>query len=101
MLALMGMLLPLSIPQAYFYAYEARAYGMVLGFCGAAVVCWDLAHATPWRGLALLGLPLCLAAAVASTLYAGRRPRRRPWPSSRVVSTRATRSVTGGSWRPR
>ena len=70
MLALMGMLLPLSIPQAYFYAYEARAYGMVLGFCGAAVVCWDLAHATPWRGLALLGLPLCLAAAVASHPYA-------------------------------
>jgi hypothetical protein len=69
-LAAIGMLLPVTAPAAYFYAYEARGYGMVLGFSGAAVVCWDLAHARRWRRLALLGLPLCLAAAIATHFYA-------------------------------
>jgi hypothetical protein len=65
-LAAVGMLLPMTVPLAYSYAYEARGYGMALGLCGAAVVCWDLADATRWRRAALLGLPICLAAAVAN-----------------------------------
>ena len=69
-LAAVGMLLPMTVPLAYSYAYEARGYGMALGLCGAAVVCWDLAEATRWRRAALLGLPICLAAAVATHLYA-------------------------------
>ena len=70
MLAWVGMLLPVTVPAAYFYAYEARGYGMVLAFSGAAVVCWDLAHHTRWRRVALLGLPILLAAAIATHLYA-------------------------------
>ncbi|HSP96974.1 MAG TPA: glycosyltransferase family 39 protein, partial [Candidatus Dormibacteraeota bacterium] len=69
-LAAIGMLLPVTAPVAYSYAYEARGYGIVLGFSGAAMVCWDLAHDSRWRRLALLGLPICLAAAIATHFYA-------------------------------
>lgn len=70
LLALVGMLLPVTVPPAYSYAYYARGYGLVLGLCGAAVVCWDLARDTRWRRLALIGLPLFLAGAVATHAYA-------------------------------
>jgi hypothetical protein len=70
MLALLGMLLPVTVPSAYSYAYEARGYGMVLAFSGAAMVCWDLAHGTRWRRIALIGLPISLAGAIATHLYA-------------------------------
>jgi hypothetical protein len=64
------MLLPLTVPPVYNFAYEARAYGMVLGFSGAAVVWWDLAADTRWRRIALLGLPICVAAAIVTHFYA-------------------------------
>jgi hypothetical protein len=70
MLALMGMVLPVTVPLAYSCAYEARGYGLVLGFAGGALVCWDLARDTRWRRVALLGLPLFLAVATAAHLYA-------------------------------
>ena len=70
LLAAVGMLLPVTVPAAYFYAYEARGYGMVLAFSGAAVVCWDLAPHTGWRRVALLGLPASLGAAIATHPYA-------------------------------
>ena len=70
MVAWIGMLLPVTAPTVYFYAYEARGYGIVLAFSGAAVVCWDLAHHTRWRRIALLGLPIFLAAAITTHLYA-------------------------------
>jgi len=69
-LATLGMILPLTTPVGYSYAYEARGYGMVLGFSGAAMLCWDLARDTRWRPVALVGLPLCLAGAIATHLYA-------------------------------
>jgi hypothetical protein len=56
---------------AYGYAYEARAYGLVLGFSAAALLCWQVAaEAGPHRRLAALGTALSLAAAVASHYYA-------------------------------
>lgn len=70
LLAWVGMLLPVTAPAAYFYAYEARGYGMVLAFSGAAIVCWDLAQHTRWRRVALFGLPIFLTAAIATHLYA-------------------------------
>jgi hypothetical protein len=69
-LASLGMLLPLTAPTAYFYSFEARGYGMVLGFCGAALLCWDLAVDNRWRRLALLGVPIFLAGAIAIHPYA-------------------------------
>jgi hypothetical protein len=31
------------VTTAYFYAYEARPHGIVLGFCGIVLVCWQAA----------------------------------------------------------
>jgi len=70
MLALAGMILPVTVPLGYGYAYEARGYGMVLGFAGAAVMCWDLTQHRRWRPWALIGLPIALAGAISTHLYA-------------------------------
>lgn len=47
-----AMVLPM-LTGAYFYAYEARPHGLVLGFLGLAMVCWQEMKATPkvlrWR----------------------------------------------------
>lgn len=56
---------------AHGYAYEARAYSLVLGFCAAALLCWQLVtEGGPHRRLAAVGLALSLAAAVGSHYYA-------------------------------
>jgi hypothetical protein len=39
---LISMLFPL-VTTAYFYAYDARAHGIVVGFAGLALVCWQQA----------------------------------------------------------
>jgi hypothetical protein len=62
---LIGML-AVWISGAYPYAYEARPYGLVLGFCGLALVCWQAATEHMRRRLALVGLFAALAGAVAS-----------------------------------
>ncbi|MGA2193687.1 MAG: glycosyltransferase family 39 protein [Bryobacteraceae bacterium] len=60
--ACVGMLFPL-VTGAYFYAYEARAHGVVLGFCGLALVSWqaaaDRAARRAWWLLALGGSLAC------------------------------------------
>ena len=38
--------------DAYLYAYEARPYGPVLGFAGAAIVCWQSAVSAVQRNRA-------------------------------------------------
>jgi hypothetical protein len=40
--ASVSMLFPL-VTGAYWYAYEARAHGLVLGFCGVALISWQAA----------------------------------------------------------
>ena len=56
---------------AFGYAYEARAYGLVLGFSAAALLCWEVAaEGGPRRRLAAVGIAVTLAAAVASHYYA-------------------------------
>lgn len=69
-LAWVGMLLPVTAPPVYAYAYHARGYGMALAFASAAVVCWDLAHDRRWQVVALLGLPISLVGAIATHTYA-------------------------------
>jgi hypothetical protein len=67
---LIAMLLPF-ISGAYWYAYEGRGYGLVLGFSGVAMVCWQSAtEGRHRRRLAILGLAISLAAAVSSHYYA-------------------------------
>jgi hypothetical protein len=67
--AVTAMLFPLAT-AVYPWAYNARPYGMVLGCCGLALVCWQAAADGRRRPLALTGLALSLAAAVASHYYA-------------------------------
>lgn len=65
---LLGMLVPLTT-QAYPYAYEARPYGLVLAFAAASFLCWQAAAAGHWRTIALPGLAVALAGALASHYY--------------------------------
>jgi hypothetical protein len=58
------------ITGAQRYAYEARPYGLVLGFCGLAIVFWQRAHERNPRMPALAGLTLSLAGALMSHCYA-------------------------------
>lgn len=52
------------------YAYEARSYGMVLGFSALALVCWQSACERPPRRWALAGLTLGITGALMSHCYA-------------------------------
>ena len=58
------------VTMAYYYALEARAYGVVLGFVGLALVCWQSVTLNRHRVLALSGLALSVAAAVSTHYYA-------------------------------
>lgn len=64
-----AMLFPL-VTKASSYAYEARPYGIVLGFAGVALVCWQSAVEGHHRKLSLIGLAVSLAAAVSCHYYA-------------------------------
>jgi 4-amino-4-deoxy-L-arabinose transferase-like glycosyltransferase len=55
---------------AYGYASNARAYGIVLGFCGIALVCWQMATEKSKRSFWLLAYSLALAGALATHVYA-------------------------------
>jgi hypothetical protein len=54
---------------AYYYAFEARPYGLVLGFCGLALICWQSLAEGEARALTLTGFALSLAAAVSCHYY--------------------------------
>ena len=58
------------VTAAYDYAYEARPYGLVLGFCALGLCCWQRAAGHQQRLLSLVGLSLSLAAAVSCHYYA-------------------------------
>jgi Dolichyl-phosphate-mannose-protein mannosyltransferase len=68
-----SMLFPLGT-GAFYYAYDARPYGLVLGFAGLALLCWQSAAEKSTerssRKIWLAGLCLSLAAAVSSHYYA-------------------------------
>ncbi len=57
---LSAMLFPM-LTGAYFYAYEARPHALVLGACGLALVCWQMATETfSLRGRWLIGFSVSL-----------------------------------------
>jgi hypothetical protein len=59
------------VTLAYWYAYEARSHGAVLGFCGLALISWQaVTSGSRNRGWAALGLLLALACAVGTHSYA-------------------------------
>ena len=59
-----------TLTVAYYYASEARAYGLVLAFGAVALVCWQAATDGTRRRLALVGLAVALALATSSHYYA-------------------------------
>jgi hypothetical protein len=67
--AWVAMLWPFTT-RAYWYAFEARPYGLVLGFSALALWCWQAAAAGSGRPLVLLGLTVSLAAAISTHFYA-------------------------------
>ena len=68
--AFISLLFPM-ITVAYWYASEARGYGIALGFCGLALICWQVAAAGGSnRFWSLLGLGGALACALLSHSYA-------------------------------
>src|SRR6185295_14459378 len=52
------------------YATEARPYGLVVGFCALALVCWQAAADDHCRKLSLTGVAVAVAAAISSSYYA-------------------------------
>ncbi len=67
---LVAMLVP-PASTAYYYAYEARPYGLALGFSAAALLCWQRAcEGGPGRTRAAVALAVTLALAISSHYYA-------------------------------
>jgi hypothetical protein len=66
--AAIAMLIPF-VTGFMHYTYEARCYGIALGFAALALLCWQGAVERRRRGLCLMGLALSLAAAVACQYY--------------------------------
>ena len=58
-----------ALTGAYNYAYEARAYGLGLGFTGLALLSWQRATDRADRKLDLLALSLSIAGALLSHCY--------------------------------
>jgi len=54
---------------ADYYVTEARPYGLLMGWCGLSLVCWQAAAEKP-RSFWPIGLALSLGAAVATHFYA-------------------------------
>ena len=68
--ACVSLLFPL-VTGAYWYAYEARAHGIVLGFCGIALISWQAAaERAARRGWWLFALGGSLACALLTHSYA-------------------------------
>ena len=66
---LIAMLLPL-VTHVFYYATEARPYGLVLGCAALSLLCWQSAADDHRRVLSVVGLSVSLAAALASHYYA-------------------------------
>jgi hypothetical protein len=64
-----AMLLPL-VTGAIKWAPEARAYGLMLGFCGLALVSWQRAAEASQRTVPLAGLAISLTAALLTHCFA-------------------------------
>lgn len=59
-----------AVTDAYYFAYEARPYGLVMGFCGLATVSWQSAAEGLKRPWSLIGTGIFLACAFNCHYYA-------------------------------
>jgi hypothetical protein len=94
---LAALLLPLST-AAYEYAYEARPYGLVLGFCGLMLLCWQTGtesrsfkHAAACTGIALSVMGALMCHYYAGLLYV-------PLAGAEAYRSRKARRLDWGIW---
>jgi hypothetical protein len=66
--ALVAAIFPL-VTFAYYYSYEARPYGLVLGFSSLALLCWQSITMNRLRLLSIICLAASLAGALSSHYY--------------------------------
>jgi 4-amino-4-deoxy-L-arabinose transferase-like glycosyltransferase len=66
--ALLAPIFPL-VTYTYYYAFEARPYGLVLGFSALALLCWQSATMNLLRPLSVVCLSISLAGALSSHYY--------------------------------
>lgn len=64
-----ALLFPLTT-GGYWYAYEARSHGLVLGFFGLALICWQAADWKPRHWASVAGLAASLTGAALCHCYA-------------------------------
>ena len=64
-----AMLIP-SLSIAYYYAYEVRPHGLVLGFSGVALICWQMCDERPGSWKWPLGFAIALEGAALTHCYA-------------------------------
>jgi hypothetical protein len=69
LIGLSALLLPV-VTEALLYATEARAYGLVLGFCGVLLVAWQAAAEGRRRTLALIAIAIATAGMLMCHYYA-------------------------------
>ena len=90
-----SMLFPM-VTTAYFYAYEARPHGIVLGFGGVALVCWQASVRSRQRAWWLIGLFAALLCAILTHTYAILLVV--PFASAEVVRLLSVRRVDWAVW---
>ena len=90
-----ALLLPV-LTRAYFYATEARAYGLELGFVGIALVAWQSAAEGRRRAVALPALALSLVCIVMCHYYGVLAYL--PLVGAEALRARQTRRVDWGMW---
>ncbi len=57
------------VTSSYYYSYEARPYGLMLGFSALALLCWQSATMNRWRPLSIIFLGMSLAGALSVHYY--------------------------------
>jgi hypothetical protein len=67
--AFMALLLPFAT-SFWIYAFEARSYALLMGFCGLALLCWQMAADGRMRAWSLAGLALAMACALMNHYWA-------------------------------
>jgi hypothetical protein len=64
------LLLPSATGSSYYYAFEARGYGLMCGFAALAVLCWAMATSGEIRRVTIPALFVSLAGASSCHYYA-------------------------------
>ena len=92
---LVALLFPM-LSGAYFYAYEARPHALVLGCCGLALVCWQMALERPWTPAWRIAFSTALLAAFLMHCYA--IVILVPFAAAEIYRTIASKKVNWAMW---